>query len=168
MQRPRNQNPKTKERKPVTMKLFFSAQQIATALSRPEKPYCKRTIQRLAEREGWPMMRVKNGIAFAPPRPIALTCKDRFEPLHEPDHQRLRTELRRAAAVLAILDNLGGNARVSLQTAIQLVRLQFKEENFSETSLLRWFKAAERHGIAALEDHRPGRSGRRPATVSKS
>lgn len=147
---------------------FYTARDIARALNTH-----KRSVQRQAQREHWPLRRNGNRIEYCPPEDIrtslvatppktlkARQCFVRFADLSYSDTQRENVLLREKAVQLAEANHFQGQ-----ETALQLVCRHFAAEHpcfhISASSLRRWCAAYAAHGLDGLVEQKRGRVGRK-------
>lgn len=152
---------------------YFSAATIALAMSTTAQRVHKRTVQRLAQREGWPSRRVGNRFEYRPPQnilevlvaaPVGRRTDGaptvRFVDLVQNDAQHAIVLLRKKA-----VDAVQAALHLGKERALQFACAAMKKDHplfrCSVTSLRRWFDNFAAHGLDALVEQKRGRVGRR-------
>jgi hypothetical protein len=145
------------------MKRFFPASRIARAAE-----VCSKTIRRRALREKWEVRERGRRREFVPPRSLRRELGSATRPLSIFDNERLLAALRRAVAVYGFVQEARRNPLKGIERALKATPENFTRLfKFSSTALRRWKTAVEQRGLAALEDHRAGKSGRKSARLEK-
>lgn len=152
---------------------YYSAAEIARALSTPEQPVNKKYVQRLAMREAWPLRQTGNRFEYQVPPAIAEIMIGtpesatapapiivRFADLVADDAQREIVLLREQAVQL-----LGQNLCHGKEAALQLVCSHMAALHplfrCSISSLRRWAELYAAHGLDGLVEQKRGRVGRK-------
>ncbi len=152
---------------------YYSATEIARALSTAELPVNKRAVQRTAEREAWPRQQRGNRFEYQPPARIAEIMIGtprastqpaapvvRFVDLVASDTQHAVVLLRKKA-VEAVANALSMGKERALQFACNVMAQDHPLFRCSVTSLRRWYDNFTAHGLDALVEQKRGRVGRK-------
>lgn len=133
---------------------FFPPSVIAAAASVSAK-----TVLRRAEAEEWPRQWQGCRVRFVPPRGLRGRCA-RLAP--QQDARRLQRELQRAVAVFSALLTMRRNPFCGREAAVRITAQQLTPLfAFSASSLFRWLRHVELHGLNGLVEKKAGCVGRK-------